>query len=542
MTETTSPARRREQADLAVLALARGPAMAAAIARLNEGRVVEAEAIVRGHLGQCPDDVAGLCMLADLAARGGVFAEAERLLRSALAREPAFTEAALSLVKLLARRDGVGEAIAITEDILADLPDDHDVALLRLTLLGQIGRYDEAVAAAAKLVAVQPRRPDAWLAFGHLLNTTGDLDGSVAAYRRSIDLAPDSGEAWWALANLKVYRFTSDETIRMERALSGSFGRRASAAPLHFALAKALEDRGDTRAAFNRYSQANSLRQAAGRYDPDAIGDEVDRSIACYTPSLFAGLAGAGHDAEDPIFITGLPRSGSTLVEQILASHSSIEGTAELPYIPMLVHQLLAERWTDRTTRFPGVLTQLPPERFRALGRAYLDAAAVHRQTERPYFIDKLPNNWLYVGFIHLILPNARIIDARRSPLACCWSNYRQWFARGQDFSYGIDDIGRYHRDYMRMSSHIDRVLPGRVRHIIYEDLIADPEAGIRDIVTGLGLPFEDACLRFDRNDRPVRTASGQQVRRPIQRSGADQWRAFEPYLQPLRQALDGVR
>ena len=525
----------RDAADHTVGLLAQSGAMRAAIACLMQGRLVDAEAIVRRHLAGAPDDVAALCLLGDLAARSGVHAEAERLFRAALAVLPKFSDAQFNLARLLALRDGVIEAIALLDNILQDKPDRMDVAALSLALLGQIGDYDRAACDYAALLDRTPDRPDMWTGFGNLQATRGDLPSSIAAFRRALALDRRHGEAWWGLANLKTYRFDEIEFARLE-ALAAAHDDPL----LHFALGKALQDRDQPGLSFARYAQANRAVRRVIQYDSAAITAEVDRSIGLFTPSLCNRLAG-GNNSPDPIFIVGLPRSGSTLVEQILASHPLVEGTAELPYIPMLVHRILAERWTDRRLVYPDILQDIQPSQLNALGQAYLDAARAHRRLDRPFFIDKLPNNWRYVGFIKLILPHAKIIDARREPMACLWSNYAQWFARGQEFSYDLADLAAYRRDYIRLAAHIDTVFPGAVRRVDHEQLIANPEREIPQLIADLGLPSEPECLNFHANQRPVRTASAQQVRRPIDRASNEGWRKFEPWLGYLTEQFEPV-
>ncbi|MFD2579998.1 sulfotransferase family protein [Novosphingobium colocasiae] len=304
---------------------------------------------------------------------------------------------------------------------------------------------------------------------------------------------------------------------------------------LNFALAKALEDAGSPREAFDRYATANALRLRQQPYRAETTTRAVDRAIALYTPAFLASRAGQGCPAADPVFVLGMPRAGSTLIEQILSSHSQVEGTMELPDVIALVGELSDEG------NYPAVVRTLPPERLRALGEAYLDRTRVQRREGKPLFIDKTPNNWLHAGLIHLMLPNARIIDARRHPLDCCYSNFRQHYAQGQTFAYDLTDVGRYYADYVRLMRHFDAVLPGRIVRVIHEDLLDDPEGGTRALLAALDLPFEEACLRFHENARAVRTASSEQVRRPINRDGAGVWRAVDDRLEPLRTALGPV-
>jgi tetratricopeptide (TPR) repeat protein len=520
--------------------MANGVAMRGAIGHLLAGRSRDAEAAVRRRLAQHPADVAALCLLGDLAARGGIHAEAERLFRLALSHAPLFSDAQVNLARILALRDGVPEAIALLHDVITDEPERWPAAIQRLALLGQIGDYALAASGYEQLIGDHPDRAEVWCGFGHLQKTLGDVNRCVDAYRRAIALDEMQGEAWWGLANLKTYRFEEDDVTHLERLALAGGTPPSVRSTVNFALGKALEDKREFTRSFERYKAGNELWRRQVHYDADATSAETIRSIAFFTGTTFNRGSKAGHPATDPIFIIGLPRSGSTLVEQILASHSLVEGTAELPYIPMLVHRLLAERWHERSLTYPAVLERIAADRFYELGQAYLNAAAVHRREGKPYFIDKLPNNWTYVGFIRLILPNAKIIDARRDPLACGWSNYKQWFARGQEFSYDLGDIGRYYRDYLAMMDHIDRVQPGTVQRVMHEELIGNPNNEIRRLLDGLGLPFEDACLAFHQNSRPVRTASAQQVRRPINQDAATAWQAYEQWLGPLKTALNG--
>jgi len=304
---------------------------------------------------------------------------------------------------------------------------------------------------------------------------------------------------------------------------------------LHFALGKALEDRKEAAASFHHYDEGNRLRAAELESHERNVTRHVEVAKALFTPEFFAQRAGQGCDAADPVFILGLPRAGSTLLEQILSSHSLVEGTMELPDIPHIAGQL------GSIDHWPEKLANAPPEDLKRMGETFLERTRIQRKSGKPFFIDKLPNNWLHVGLIHLILPNAKIIDARRHPMACCFSNFKQHFARGQGFTYSQTDIGRYYADYVDYMAHIDRVLPGRVVRMFHEDMVDDSEREIRRLLDALGLPFEESCLRFWENDRAVRTASSEQVRRPIFKEGTEQWLMFEPYLDPLKAALGPV-
>ncbi|HEY0027996.1 MAG TPA: sulfotransferase [Allosphingosinicella sp.] len=510
-------------------------------AALAGGRLAEAEAALRPHLKEKPTDVAAIRMMAELAARLGRLGDSENLLRRALELAPAYHAARANLATVLHRQGKPMEAVAVLDRLLGDDPDNPSHQNLKAASLGRIGSYEEALALYEQVLARVPAQAKVWMSYGHVLKTVGRREDSVAAYRRALAEAPALGEAYWSLANLKTVRLGPEDIAAMEAGLARPEVTAEDRFHFHFALGKALEDAGEAERAFGHYAQGNRLRREGIDHDPDEISAHVRRSQALFTPAFFAERAGSGSPAPDPIFILGMPRAGSTLIEQILASHPLVEGTMELPDIPALVKRLSGRKLRGEPSLYPDCLADLPPEELRALGEEYLDRTQVQRKTDRPFFIDKMPNNWAHAGFIHLILPNARIVDARRHPLDCCFSNFKQHFARGQAFSYDQAELGRYYADYVRLMAHFDAVLPGRMHRVIHEQLVEEPEAEIRRLLDALGLPFDAACLRFHENDRAVRTASSEQVRRPINREGFDQWRPFEAWLGPLKQALGPV-
>jgi tetratricopeptide (TPR) repeat protein len=505
--------------------------MQAAVALLDNDIPV-AERLLRAHLMEQPTDVAAIRMLAEVAGRIGRYPDAENLLRRALELAPEFTAARSNLAMVLYRQNQTAEAIAELDKLSVEEPGNPGNANLKAAAHGKLGDYAEALHLYEQVLAKHAGQPKVWMSYGHVLKTVGRQSDSISAYRRAIKLMPQLGEVWWSLANLKTVSFSDEDIADMESALRLDSLQPDDRFHLHFALGKGLEDRGQIEASFRHYAEGNRLRREMLDYDPADTTQQVSRAMSIFTPAFLDERKGQGCEAPDPIFILGMPRAGSTLIEQILASHSLVEGTMELPDIPALAARIGIR---------PGGLASVSAEELHALGVEYLERTRVHRKSDKPYFIDKLPNNWAHIGLIHLILPNAKIIDARRHPLACCFSNFKQHFARGQSFSYGLGDVGLYYRDYVRLMAHFDQVLPGRIVRVIHEQMIENSEAQIRILLQALDLPFEDACLRPHENVRAVRTASSEQVRRPINRDGMDQWLPFDPWLAPLKEALGSI-
>ena len=498
---------------------------------LNENRLDVAERLLKPHLKEDPFDVRAIRMLAELAARIGRWRDAENLLRRAVELAPGWAAAKANLALVLGRMGRPTEAMELLDDIFALEPDEVGHWNLKAATLGRLGDFDEAIRMYESVIERAPRQPRVWLSYGHMLKTVGRQAEGITAYRKAIEIKPTLGEAWWSLANLKTVKFDEADIAAMEKALLARDLTDEDRFHLDFALGKAMHDAGRPDEAFAHYSKANSLRLESQPYKPDEISRTVDRCIERFTADAFAERSG-GSEARDPIFIVGMPRAGSTLVEQILSSHSLVEGTSELPYLPIIAH---------KPGPYPKAALDASADERRALGEEYLKQAGVQRRTDRPFFIDKLPNNWLYVPFIQLVLPNARIIDARRHPLGCCFSNFRQHFARGQAFTYDLEHVGRYYADYVRLMAHIDAVLPGRVHRVIYERMVDDTEAEVRGLLDYCGLDFEPQVLEFYKTERAVRTASSEQVRRPIYRDATEEWQRYEAHLSPLKEALGEV-
>ncbi len=529
-----------------IRASTRDPRLLEPAVALQEGRIAVAEALLREHLRQHPTDVAALRMLAEVAGRLGRYADAEVLLSRCLQLAPSFLPARHNLALVLTRQGRAADALEQARQLLEREPRNAGFRNLMAAIRSQLGEYDESIRLYAGVLADYPQQPKVWMSYGHGLKTAGRTDQAIEAYRKATSIAPQLGEAWWSLANLKTFRFAAADLATMRGQLARSDLPHDDRFHLHFALGKALEDAEQFEDSFHHYAEANRLRRESIRYDADETTAAVQRSRAVLSGDFFAARRNAGCPAPDPIFIIGLPRSGSTLLEQILSSHSQVEGTMELPDLPAMVYGLMAGNGgssparPDRS-RYPGVLAELDHDRLRALGEEYLERTRIQRKTSAPHFIDKLPNNWQHVGLIHLILPHAKIVDARRHPLSCGFSVFKQHFARGQAFSFSLEEIGRYYRDYVALLAHFDAVLPGRVHRVHYEAMVTDTEAEVRRLLDYCGLPFEEACLRFHENERAVRTPSAEQVRQPIYRDALEQWRHYERWLGPLQDALGPV-
>jgi tetratricopeptide (TPR) repeat protein len=522
-------------------AATKDPKLIEAARALCDNKLAVAERLLRDYLKAEPANIAALRMLAEVGARLGRYGDAEVLLARTLELAPGFAAARHNYAIVLHRQNKSGEAIAQIDILQKTEPNNPAYRALKGAAYGQIGEYAAAIDSYEKVLKDYPKQPKGWMSYGHSLKAVGRQAEAVAAYRKSIALAPALGEAWWSLANLKTVRFDDADESVMRAALAKDGLDGEDRYHLHFALGKALEDAGRYAESFEHYAAGNALRRKTVTYDADETSDHVRRSRALFTRDFFAAREGQGNPAPDPIFVVGLPRAGSTLIEQILATHSQVEGTMELPDIIGIARRLSGRKIRTEASNYPEMLAGLPRGDLEALGAEYLENTRVQRKLGRPFFIDKMPNNFAHVGLIHLILPNAKIIDARRHPMGCCFSAYKQHFARGQAFSYDLTELGRYYADYVALMAHMDDVLPGRIHRVFYERMVADPEAEIRALLATCGLPFEAACLEFHRNERAVRTASSEQVRQPIFREGVDQWQHFAPWLGPLETALGPV-
>lgn len=502
---------------------------------LHEGRLLRAEEICRHFLRSHPSNVEGMRLLARIGIELGVLEDADFLLESAVAFEPDNIQLRLDYIDVLRRRQKFERAFE-EASALHDRDPDNPLFQSRLAIEAmQTGDYERALGLFDAVLARLPGDPATLTSRGHALKTFGNQEEAIASYRAAFAVKPDHGDAYYALANLKTYRFTDPEIAAMQEQVERPDLAFMDRVHLSFALAKAFEDRGEYEPSFQHYETGNSLKQTQTRYNADAMSAELARQKEVCTRDLFEKHEGAGHPSPDPIFILGLPRAGSTLLEQILASHSQIDGTLELPNVLALAHRLRGRK--AGRSRYPEILHDLDAAQLRTFGEQFIEDTRIHRQ-DAPFFIDKMPNNFRHIGLIHLILPNAKIIDARRDPMDCCFSGFKQLFAEGQEFTYGLTEIGRYYADYVDLMAHWDDVLPGRVLRVQHEDVLDDLEGQTRRMLEYLGLSFEEGCLEFHRSKRAVRTASSEQVRQPINRTGQNAWKPFEPWLEPLKQAL----
>jgi tetratricopeptide (TPR) repeat protein len=518
------------------------PQLQKAVAALRNGRPDVTEDLLLEFLETHPDHVNALKLLAEAAIACDRNEDASALLERVLEIAPDFTAARYRLTASLYLQNRLHEAIPHIDMLLERDPLNPQFRTMKASLLGQMGDDKEALALFESLVREYPKHPASWVSYGHALKSAGKQEEGVVAYRKAIELLPQLGGGYWSLANLKTFRFTDADIKEMQSQLERGDLRVEARVQFFFSLGKAFEDMKQYREAFENYEKGNALWRSTVEYDAEKTHAYVTMAKEFYTPEFFVARKGFGHPAPDPIFVVGLPRAGSTLLEQILSSHSQIEGTMELPDITSLARHLNDDNATDEDELgYPELLAYLEPEEFRRRGEEYIASTRSHRVLGKPYFVDKMPNNYAHIPLIHLILPNAKIIDARRHPMGSCFSNFKQHFARGQHFTYALTDVGRFYRDYVELMAHYDQVLPGKVHRVIYEHLVEDPEREIQRIFEYLGLPFEDQCLRFHETNRAVRTASSEQVRMPLYKSGVDHWKNFESWLGPLKVALGPV-
>jgi tetratricopeptide (TPR) repeat protein len=504
---------------------------------IHDGKLFRAEKLCRAFLQKNPHHIEAMRLLAMLGVKLFVYDDAEFLLESCVEFAPDYWLARYDYINVLHKRQKFEKALEQAAILLQSYPDNHAFQLAFANENVAVGNFDTALELYDKVIARHPAFAQPCLSRGHALKTVGRLEDAIESYRSAYRVKPDFGDAFWSLANLKTYRFPDDEISRMLEQVEAPATSNVNRYHLCFALGAAYEARKEFARSFAFYEQGNLLKKRDVRYDPDVHDAALQRQVEFCTRELFESKAGMGGSYDDPIFIVGLPRAGSTLLEQILASHSLIDGTMELPNIIALAHRLNGRRLVAEEARYPKILSELSAERLQGFADAFIEDTRFHRK-DAPYFIDKMPNNFQHIGLIHLILPNARIIDARRHPMACCFSGFKQLFADGQEFTYGQEEIARYYKGYVALMEHWDQVLPGKVLRVHYEHLVADLEGQVHRILDFLGLPFEENCLHYYQTDRSIRTPSSEQVRQPIYQSGLEHWRHFEPWLRVLKREL----
>lgn len=515
------------------------PELRTVISYLANNKVQDAERLAKHFLRDNKTHPEGMRLLAEVLTRKNILDEAQFLLETLVALQPKMIPARLQLFHVLMRRQRFHSAFDIAASLNKDAPTDTgEIKRAYAAAAFAVGNIEEAKDLYAQLAKSAPADHLIPISQGHIFNAIGERENAVAAFQRCIALKPAHGDSYWSLANTKSYRFDDDEIASMQKIEESDALSTLDRVQICFALGKALEDKNLFDDAFSYYDRGNSLKLPTTHYDPVQLRKRVQAQIDVCTSELFESRQHVGVQNIDPIFIVGLPRAGSTLLEQILASHSQVDGTMELHNVLDLAKRLRGrDADQDGTPRYPAILGDLDNDLFAQFGTQFIDQTRIYRGSGQ-LFIDKMPNNFFHIGLIKLILPNAKIIDARRHPMACCFSGYKQLFGEGQEFSYGLSQIGEYYKEYVRLMAHWDAVLPGHVLRVNHEDVVADLETQVHRILDYCGLEFESACLEFHKTERTVRTPSAEQVRQPIYTSGLEQWKNFEHYLAPLKEAL----
>jgi len=530
-----------EAINQSLLASSLEPDVIRAAELFKAGKTAQAERLVRRFLMQNPTNVNAIRLLADIGIKIGMLEDAEKLLVRCLELAPEFHVARLNYAHVLNKKEKLAPALAQVDHLLKAQPKkEYAYLLLRASILVKIGNFEQARQCYEYLLSNFEPRAGIALSYAHTLKTIGQQQEAIDAYRQTIELKPSFGDAYWSLANLKTFRFEDSDLEAMRTEIEKPDCTREDHFHLCFALGKALEDRKQFDESFEYYLRGNDIKEKLEQYDADFTADNARRIQAVCTRDFLSASSASGCQAPDPIFIVGLPRAGSTLLEQILASHSLVDGTKELVDIINIVRRLGGRKMKTDVSLYPELLKDLSAAQLEELGQEYIDRTRIQR-ADAPFFIDKMPNNFFHIGFINLILPNAKIIDARRHPMAACFSCFTQLFAKGQHFTYGLSNIGHYYRTYIDVMDHWDEVLPGKVLRVQYEEMVGDTENQVRRMLDHCDLPFEENCLQFHKTERAVRTASSEQVRQPIYSGALEHWRNFEPHLGELKEALGPV-
>lgn len=521
------------------------PALLAVTELMHEGKLLKAEKICRHFLQNNKRHIDGMCLLAEIGLELKIYDDAEFLLTSALELAPSHIHARSQYLNLLIRIGKYKMAEQQVEKLLIGQPNNLSFKIAKASVLTGLGRIKQAIVLFEQVIEQaqtthsKDQTAGLYLQLGHALKAKGDIKKAITAYQKAYQINPSFGDAFWSLANTKTYRFSDEEISQMRVQQTNDSLALIDKIQLHFATGKAFEDREAYEQAFQAYQQGNDLQHANSGFDINKVEKQIAEQIKYCTAELFELRGNLGCNSPDPIFIVGLPRAGSTLLEQILASHSQVDGTMELHNILGLASRLKgrSNNYDDKDAQYPKNLGEINEDYFKRFGQQFIEETRDYRE-QAPLFIDKMPNNFVHIGLIRLILPNVKVIDARRSPMACCFSGFKQLFAEGQDFSYNLEDIGRYYQAYLKLMSHWNQVLPGFVLTVNHEDVVDDLEKQVRRILEFCDLPFEQSCIDFHKTKRNIKTPSSEQVRQPIYKSATEQWQYFEQYLAPLKKVL----
>lgn len=515
------------------------PLLADAQGKFAKGEFDKAAAVTMAHLRSHPDEPRGLALLGTIAMQMGALGQAERFFRIALKKSPATLDIRRNLASVLNQQERLHEASALFMQIVGEV-DDPTLKAILAVIYDKLGRTDDAMEIRAQLAHENPDNPHHLIALGHSLRAAGRVDDAIIAYRKATQIDIECGEAWWGLASIKSRVFTEEDVADLRSAIALAIDVRNSA-PAHFALARAYHDRSRFAEAFEHYAIGNRQRAESIGYDATELTAEVTEVERTISAPYVITLDRPAVSEDIPVFIVSLPRSGSTLLEQMLGSHAEIEPVGELPYIPAILRSVVEMATQRGKSTVPQIIARMTDVQADALGQDYLQRAKLHRKTDRRYFVDKLPHNWSNILFIKRILPQARFIDIRRPAMDCCFSNFTQSFSSAHASAFALDDIAQCYIDYVRLMTHLESIRPGLVHHVAYSQLIADAENELRSVLTYLDLPWDSKMLDFHKLDRVVRTPSSEQVRRPLNRDGVDVWKPYAEWLAPLRSALGAL-
>jgi tetratricopeptide (TPR) repeat protein len=513
------------------------PELLSVTSMIHERKLYRAEQLCRAFLQKNRQHVEGMRLLAKIATKLGILDDADFLLESCLEFEPGFLAARYEYSQVLFKRQRFQRSMEQAALLLKEQPGVPAFRLLFANAAVPVGEFDKALEHYNQLIEDSPYKLHYHMLKGHALKSLGERQRAIDAYKGAAKIKPDHGDAWWSLANVKIYHFEEAEIAQMQRAEADVSTEPVDRYQLCFALGKSFEDGENYAAAFDHYARGNQLKLAETRYRAERTDKEFARQKTTCTPRFFEDRAGFGVQSNEPIFIVGMPRAGSTLLEQILASHPMVDGTIELPDIMSLAQKLGGRHRIDEEPRYPAILETLDQQQFEGFGNQYLKSTRVYRK-DGDYFTDKMPNNFRHIGLIQLLFPNCKIVDARRHPMACCFGNFKQLFGDGQEFSYGLEELGRYYSGYVELMDHWENALPGKILRVQYENVVEDLETQVRRLLNFLGLPFDQRCIEFHKTERAVHTPSAEQVRQPVYKSGLEQWKNFEPFLDPLIESL----